>query len=578
MKRYLLFLRPYKRNLFWVPLLVCIDVGCEIVQPVLMSEIVDVGISEKKLSYIIRIGLLMIGLSVIAIGANLGNVYLSTQVGTGFASELRKGLFKKIQQLSFSNLDKFRSASLITRITNDVSILQQITIMSLRLLIRAPLMLFFAVMMAVRINLDMALIITVMVPILSWSIYSILKKGIPFFEKTQKKLDWLNTVVQENLVNIRLVKSFVRENFESLKFKDANNELRDVAIKASGIIVMIIPVMQLVMGLSIVAIVWFGGNKIVQGELQVGALMSFITYITQILMSLMMLSMTIMSFSRARVSSARIIEVLDTQVDILSSPHAIAQNFTITKGKIEFTNVCFKYSETGNKYVLKDINFSVEPGETVGIIGATGSSKSTLVQLIPRLYDASKGYVFIDGRDIKDYTLQNLREGISVVLQESELFSGTIKENLRWGNKNATDEEIIQAAKDAQAHDFIMSFPKQYDTILEQGAVNISGGQKQRLSIARALLRNPHILILDDSTSAVDMVTEKKIKNALKRNFQERTLIIISQRISSIQQSEKIIVMNDGQIADIGTHSSLMANSLIYQEIYKSQQLNTEVV
>lgn len=572
MKKYLPFLFPYKRALLLAPLLVIIDVVCEIVQPNLMSKIVDRGVSQKDLGYILHTGLLMVGLSLVAILANIGNIYFSSRASVGSAAELRNGLFSKIQQFSFSNLDKFSSASLVTRITNDVNILQDVIMMSLRLLIRAPLMLLFAIVIAVHINAGLTIVIAIAIPVLSVSIYFILRMGLPYFEKMQKKLDRLNTIVQENLVNVRVVKSFVRQDFEERKFGATNEELREVAIRASGMVVLVMPVMQLVMNISIVAIVWFGGNKIISGFFGVGSLMSFITYITQILMSLMMLSMTIMAFSRAAASSQRVLEVLNTDVDIKDSPAATEKE--IQYGKVEFKNVYFKYHSDSSKYVLQDINLIVKAGETIGIIGATGSSKSTLVQLIPRLYDVTAGDILIDDKNIKEYKLQHLRRSIGMVLQQNELFSGTIRQNLCWGNPLATDEEVMAAARDAQAHDFIMSFPLQYDTILGQSGVNLSGGQKQRLCIARAILKKPHILILDDSTSAVDTTTEARIRNTFKEHLHGVTILIISQRISSLQFADKIVVMDDGQIAASGMHDELMQSSGIYREICRSQQLN----
>jgi len=576
MKTYFPFFNKYRKTLILAPGLVIIDVFCEIVQPELMSKIVDNGVSQKSLSYILHTGGIMLLLSIIAIAANIGNIYFSSQASVGFAAELRKGLFHKVQEFSFSNLDRLSSASLVTRLTNDVNILQDVIMMSLRLLIRAPLMLLFAVIIAIRINAGLASIIAVAIPVLAVSIYIILHKGLPFFEKVQRRLDKVNLVIQENLLNIRVVKSFVREEFEKKKFSLTNDELREMSVKASGTVVLIMPVMQLVMNLSIVAIVWFGGNKIVSGTFQVGQLMSFITYITQILMSLMMLSMTIMSFSRAGASSERILEVFNTTVDITDSPAARKNNLHIKQGKVEFENVFFKYHPDGNEYVLKDISFTVRPGETVAIIGATGSAKSTLVQLIPRLYDVTKGRVLIDNKDVRDYPLQNLRSGANLVLQQNELFSGTIKQNLKWGNMQASDEDVIAASKDAQAHDFIMSFPKQYETILGQGSVNVSGGQKQRLCIARAILSKPVILILDDSTSAVDIATEAKIRESFSMHLQGTTIFIIAQRISSVQSANQIILIDNGEIIGNGTHHELIKTSAVYKEIYFSQQLQKE--
>ena len=572
MKKYFPFFSKYKKALLLAPLLVIIDVACEIVQPELMSKIVDHGVMAKNLHYILQTGGFMIILSLIAIAANIGNIYYSSHASVGFAAELRKGLFNKIQQFSFSNLDKLSTASLVTRITNDVNILQEVIMMSLRLLVRAPLMLVFAVVIAVRINASLALIIAVAIPVLSLFIYIILHHGLPFFEKVQQRLDNVNEVVQENLVNVRVVKSFVREDFEKKKFGRSNDELRKMAVKASSIVVLIMPVMQLVMNISIVAI-WFGGNKIISGTFQVGQLMSFITYITQILMSLMMLSMTIMTLARSAASSERILEVLNVEVDIVDSPASKENNFNVKKGKVEFQHVYFKYHNESSEYVLKDINLIIPAGETVAIIGATGSAKSTLVELIPRLYDITKGRILIDDIDIKDYTLQNLRLATSLVLQQNELFSGTIRQNLQWGKTCASDEDIIAAAKDAQAHDFIMSFPKQYDTVLGQAGVNISGGQKQRLCIARAILRKPAVLIMDDSTSAIDTATDAKIRTSFRQHLPYTAIIIIAQRISSIQSAGKIIVLDDGAIIATGTHNELINTSPVYKEIFDSQDL-----
>jgi ATP-binding cassette subfamily B protein len=576
MKEYFPFFRNYRKALILAPTLVIIDVFCEIVQPKLMSKIVDLGVSQKNMSYVLHTGGIMVALSLLAIAANVGNIYYSSHASVGFAAELRKGMFNKIQKLSVSNIESLSSASLVTRLTNDVNILQEVIMMSLRLMIRAPLMLLFAVVIAININAGLASIIAIAIPVLAVIIYYILRRGLPFFEKVQRKLDKVNATIQENLVNVRVVKSFVREDFEKKKFGFSNNELREISVKASGTVVLILPVMQLVMNISIVAIVWFGGNKIISGTFQVGQLMSFITYITQILMSLMMLSMTLMTLARAAASSERILEVLNAKVDIFDSPSAIEKNLTVKLGKVEFENVFFKYHSDGSEYVLKNISFTILPGETVALIGATGSAKTTLVQLIPRLYEVSKGRVLIDGTDVRDYTMQNLRKNVKLVLQQNELFSGTIKQNLKWGNPEASEEEIVTAAKDSQAHDFIQSFPKQYETVLGQSGVNISGGQKQRLCIARAILRKPSILILDDSTSAVDTTTEAKIRESFNGHLKDTTKIIIAQRISSILSADKIILLDNGEIIGTGTHTELMINNPVYQEIYNSQLLQKE--
>ena len=576
MKEYFPFFQNYRKALILAPTLVIIDVFCEIVQPKLMSKIVDLGVSQKSLSYVLHTGGIMVALSLVAIAANVGNIYYSSHASVGFAAELRKGIFNKIQKLSVSNIESLSSASLVTRLTNDVNILQEVIMMSLRLMIRAPLMLLFAVVIAISINAGLASIIAIAIPVLAVIIYYILRRGLPFFEKVQRKLDKVNATIQENLVNVRVVKSFVREDFEKKKFGFSNNELREISVKASGTVVLILPVMQLVMNISIVAIVWFGGNKIISGTFQVGQLMSFITYITQILMSLMMLSMTLMTLARAGASSERILEVLNAKVDIFDSPSAIEKNLTVKLGKVEFENVFFKYHSDGSEYVLKNISFTILPGETVALIGATGSAKTTLVQLIPRLYEVSKGRVLVDDADVRDFTMQNLRKNVKLVLQQNELFSGTIKQNLKWGNPEASDEEIVTAAKASQAHDFIQSFPKQYETVLGQGGVNISGGQKQRLCIARAILRKPSILILDDSTSAVDTTTEAKIRESFNGHLKDTTKIIIAQRISSIMSADKIILLDNGEIIGTGTHTELMINNPVYKEIYNSQLLQKE--
>lgn len=574
MRKYFPFFVKYKKGLILAPLLVIADVICEIVQPYLMSDIVDQGIRQKSLHYILQTGGIMVILSLLAIVANIGNIYYSSHASVGFAAELRKNLFNKIQQFSFSNLDKFSSASLVTRITNDVNILQDVIMMSLRMLIRGPLMMVFAVVIAIRIDTGLASIIAIAIPVLAVCIFFILRSGLPYFEKMQKKLDRLNAVVQENLVNIRVVKSFVREEFEMKKFGVTNDELREMSIRASGLVVMILPVMQLIMNLSIVAIVWFGGNKIIAGHFQVGQLMSFITYITQILMSLMMLSMLIMTFSRAEASSIRILEVLNTTVDIVDSSDALEKNYMIQKGKVVFDNVSFKYHPDGKEFVLKNINLTVQPGQTIALIGATGSSKSTLVELIPRLYDVSEGSIMIDDIDIREYKLKTLRSRVNLVLQKNVVFTGTIMENIKWGDPKATDEAVFAAAQDAQAHDFIMSFPNQYETVLGQGGVNVSGGQKQRLCLARAILGKPVVLILDDSTSAVDTATDAKIRESFKKHLPDTTIFIIAQRVSSIQSADNIVILDDGKIIGSGNHVELLKSSRVYQEIYHSQELN----
>jgi ATP-binding cassette subfamily B multidrug efflux pump len=572
MKQYLPFFNAYKKALLISTLLVMADVVFEIVQPSLMSRIVDRGIQQRDIPYILTTGGLMVFLSLLAIVANAGNIYYSSVASVGFVTDLRKSLFQKILRFSFSNIDRFSSASLTTRMTNDANTLQEVVMMSLRLLIRSPLMLVSAVIIAIHINRSLAGIIAVAIPVLAVSIYFILRKGIPLFIRMQQKMDQVNAAVQENLTNVRVVKSFVRGDFEKKKFATASEDLRAIAVRASSTVVMVLPTMQLVMNVSIVAILWLGGAKIMAGSLHVGELISFITYITQILMSLMMLSMTIMTFSRASASSGRILEVLNSPIDISDSPGALQANQHIQKGKVEFKNVFFKYHPEAEEFVLKDINLTVQPGETVALIGATGSAKSTLVQLIPRLYETTSGQVLIDGTDVRDYTLEHLRSRIGMVLQKNELFSGTIAQNLRWGNPGATDEDLRAACRAAQADDFIRSFPDQYETELGRGGVNVSGGQKQRLCIAMALLKKPTILILDDSTSAVDTATEARLRQALRTQRRDTTVIVIAQRIASIQTADRIVLLDDGAIIAEGTHAALLATSTAYQDIYYSQQ------
>jgi ATP-binding cassette, subfamily B, multidrug efflux pump len=572
MKQYLPFFKAYKKALLISTLLVIADVVFEIVQPALMSRIVDHGIQQKNISYILETGGLMVFLSLLAILANTGNIYYSSVASVGFVTDLRKSLFQKILRFSFSNIDHFSSASLTTRMTNDANTLQEVVMMSLRLLIRSPLMLVSAVIIAIHINRSLAGIIAIAIPVLALSIYFILRIGIPLFIRMQQKMDGVNAAVQENLMNVRVVKSFVREDFEKQKFAISNEDLRAIAVRASGTVVMVLPTMQLVMNVSIVAILWLGGGKIMAGSLHVGELISFITYITQILMSLMMLSMTIMTFSRASASSGRVLEVLNSPIDITDSPEAIGANLSVKKGKLEFKNVYFKYHTDAKEFVLKAINLSIQPGETVALIGATGSAKSTLVQLIPRLYEATEGQVLVDDTDVRDYTLENLRSRIGMVLQKNELFSGTIAQNLRWGNPSATDEEIRTACQAAQADDFIRSFPLGYETELGRGGVNVSGGQKQRLCIAMALLKKPAILILDDSTSAVDTATEARLREGLRTELKDTTVLVIAQRISSIQSADRIILLDDGAVIAEGTHTELMSACPAYQDIYYSQQ------
>ena len=556
MKKYWQILKKYKISLLACPLLVLVSVMCETVQPMYMADIIDNGVMQRDLSVITAVGGKMILISIVGLIFSIANVYVSSHASIGFGTDLRTGLFGKIQQLSFFDIDRFSTASLITRLTSDISRIQQVIMMSMRLMLRSPLM----------------LVLLAAIPILGFSVFFILRQGFPFFLKVQQKVDQLNEVVRENLINIRVVKSFVREDFEAHKFKDKSESLRDTVIHASNIIVSIFPVMQLVMNLSIIAILWMGGHKVMTGELKVGELISFVNYLGQVLMSLMMLSMIIMSYARASASSKRILEVLDTQPSLTDTPEGMRSTREIEKGEIAFEKVSFRYGG-GETDVLRNISFHIRPGETVAIAGATGSAKSSLVQLIPRLYDVSAGEIRIDGIPVQDYNLRELHARIGMVLQKNELFTGTIAENLRWGKPDATQEELEVAARAAEAHEFICSLPAGYDTLLGRGGINLSGGQKQRICIARALLRKPKILILDDSTSAVDSETELRIRNNLNAWLRDTTVLIITQRIYTMQSANRVILLDDGEIESIGTPEELLERSEMYREIYYSQQI-----
>lgn len=572
MREYWQILKKYRGNLAVSPVLVLITVLCETVQPMFMADIIDNGVMKSDLSVVTRVGSYMIGISIAGLGFSILNVYVSSRTSIGFGTDLRGVLFRKIQQLSFAEIDRFSPASLITRLTNDISRIQQIVLMSMRIMLRSPLMLVMAVFFVVRINRELALMLLAAIPILGTAVFLILRKGFPFFMKVQQKVDQLNEVVRENLINIRVVKSFVREDYEEKKFVRSSEELRDMVVRASDIIVSIFPVMQLVMNLSITAILWVGGRKVMAGDLQVGELISFVNYLVQVLMSLMMLSMIVMSLARASASSRRILEVMNTWPSLINTPQGLLNHYRIGQGEITFDNVSFRYAD-GETDVLRNLSFRIHPGETVAVVGATGSAKSSLVQLIPRLYDVTEGVIRIDGIPVQDYHLDELHHRISMVLQKNELFTGTILDNLRWGKPDASLEEIERATRAAQAHDFIVSFSEGYNTRLGRGGVNLSGGQKQRLCIARAILRQPKILILDDSTSAVDSETELQIRNNLNALLHGTTVLIITQRINTMQSANRVMVLDDGRVEALGTPRELMATSELYREIYSSQQI-----
>lgn len=567
MKRIFSCAKEYTLQTVLTPISVIFEVILEIYIPFLMAKIIDIGIANKDISYISKIGLLMILMSLLALFFGAMSAKLGATASAGLAKNLRYLLFEKIQNFSFSNIDKFSTASLITRLTTDVTNTQNAFMVIIRMLARSPVMLIGATIMAVRINGELATIFLVAIPVLAIALGIIAVKAFPRFQAMLKKYDKMNSSIQENLIAIRVVKAFVRGEYEESKFKASADDVRKMQIRAEKLIILNGPIMQFVMYVCMISISWFGGNMIIKGTMTAGQLMSFISYVSQILMSLMIISMAFVMLVMSKASISRINEVFDEKIDITDDK--ADKNKTVKDGSIEFKDVNFSYKKGGNK-VLEDVSFKINSGETVAVIGGTGSAKTTLVQLIPRLYDVSDGAVCVGGENVKDYKINVLRDAVSMVLQKNVLFSGTIKENLKWGNDNATDEMIISACKSAQAHDFIMSFPDGYETDLGQGGVNVSGGQKQRLCIARALVKNPKILILDDSTSAVDTATDKKIRESFKK-ISGITVIIIAQRISSVMDADKIIILDDGKISDIGTHDELLLKSEIYKDIYESQ-------
>lgn len=563
------YLKGYEKYALACIFCVVIEAVLEIMIPFMMAKIVDIGITNRDLDYVIRVGLLMFGMSLVSLIAGAAASYLSSKAGMGFGSQIRKALFDKIQDFSFSNIDKFSTASLITRATADTNNVQRMFLMLNKMAFRSPIMLVVAISIAATINSQLVFIFLLIVPILGFALYFIIHKAFPLFEVMLKKYDGLNASVQENLTSIRVVKAFVRSKFEKMKFKTSNDALMDASIKAESFIIWNLPIMQFSTYLCIILILWFGGEMVMNQTMLTGELMSFITYVTQILMSLMMLSMLFVNCLISGASAERIVEVLNEEIDIVNSENAYQGE--LSSGSIEFRNVSFKYKKDSADYVLKNVNLNIKSGETIGIIGGTGSSKTTFVQLIPRLYDVSEGSVLVDGKDVREIDVVTLRDAVGMVLQKNVLFSGTIEENLRWGNEHATMAEIEEACKAACAHDFIMEFPDGYQTVLDQGGTNVSGGQKQRLCIARALIKKPKIIILDDSTSAVDTATDASIRRAFNETLADTTTLIIAQRISSVQDADRIIVLNEGLIDDIGTHDELLSRNAIYQEVYNSQ-------
>ena len=578
MKRYKKYITPYLSAFVIGPLMMLTEVAGEVMLPKFMSMIVNSGVASRNVAYIGEMGTLMV-LTVLfmAVGGILG-AYFSAKASISFTSDMRNDLFRKVQQFSFENIDGYSTGSLVTRLTNDVQQVQNVLMMGLRMALRAPGMFLGALIMAFMMNRQLAVIILIVIPLLLAAIILILKTAFPRFGEMQRRLDRLNSGIQESLTNVRVVKSFVREAHEIEKFSRLNRDLKESSLRALRIVITTMPVMMFAMNVTTLAVVWYGGNIIIAGKMPVGDLTAFTTYIVQILMSLMMLSMVFLQSSRASASMKRINEIFDTEIG-LNDDNAKNKDKKVTEGRVEFKNVSFGYSgENGRKdLVLEGISFTAEPGQTIGIIGSTGSGKTSLVQLIPRLYDVTGGEVLVDGVNVKEYSLKHLREGVGMVLQKNVLFSGTIEENLRWGNEDAPMEDVIRFSESAQADPFVKTFKNGYDTEMGQGGVNVSGGQKQRLCIARALLKRPKILILDDSTSAVDTATEAKIRESLYHDLKDTTKIIIAQRISSVQEADQILVLEDGKIIGHGTHEELLKTCETYSEIYTTQIGNQSI-
>jgi ATP-binding cassette subfamily B protein len=558
----------YKKDSLITPIFVILEVIMEVIIPLLMAKIVDIGLANGDINYVVRTGIIMLILSFLALYFGMMSGKTAAKASTGFSKNLRRAMYDKIQTYSFSNIDKFSTSSLVTRLTTDVTNVQNAYQMCIRVLVRAPIMLISALIMSFYINSELAIIFLGAILFLSAILYFIMTRAHVYFQRTFKKYDDLNASVQENLTGIRVVKAYVREDHEIGKFHKASASLYSGFLSAEKLLLLNTPAMQFTMYTCNLLLSWLGAHLILKGRMATGELMSMFTYTGNILISLMIVSMVFVMVVMSRASMERIYEVLNEESNLSNGPNPI---YEVPDGSIEFKNVDFSYSNDANKLVLENINLRINAGETIGIIGGTGSAKSSLVQLIPRLYDTTKGSLEVGGINVKNYDMDTLRNEVSMVLQKNVLFSGTIKENLLWGNKNATEEEIRKACEQAQAQEFIESFPKQYDTYIEQGGTNVSGGQKQRLCIARALLKKPKILIFDDSTSAVDTKTDTKIRKALKEEIPGTTKIIIAQRISSIESADKIVVINDGKIDGFGTHDELLMSNSIYREVYLSQ-------
>ena len=570
MKRYWKYIKPYLPAFIIGPILMIVEVIGEVVLPKFMANIINIGAANHDVPYIIGMGVVMVITALLMMAGGVGGAYFAAKAAISFSSDLRSDVFDQVQKFSFANLDRFSTGSLVTRLTNDITQVQNLINMALRMMLRAPGMLIGALIMAFMMNARLALVILVVIPILILVIVLIIKTAFPRFDTMQKKLDMLNSNIQEVLTNVRVVKSFVRGEYEEERFAKSNENLKTASLSAFNAIIFTMPVMMFLMNATTLAVVWFGGKQILAGQMPVGDLTAFTSYIVQILMSLMMLAMVLLQSSRAIASLHRIMEVLDTKVTLTDEDCALPDK-TVDSGRVEFKDVTFRYYKENKEPVLSHISFTIETGQVLGIIGSTGSGKTTLVQMIPRLYDVDQGEVLVDGVNVKDYSLKHLREGVGMVLQKNVLFSGSIMENLMWGDEQALEEEIVSAAKAAQADDFVNSFTEGYETELGQGGVNVSGGQRQRLCIARALLKKPKILILDDSTSAVDTATEAKIRESFSGTLKDTTKIIIAQRITSVMEADKILVLDDGEIVGMGGHEQLLADCEAYREIYYSQ-------
>ena len=581
MDKYKKYVKPYLSAFILGPIFMIVEDLGGVILPKLMSIIINYGCGQggyesRGIGFITLIGGAMILTAVFMMAGGVLGAYFAVKASVNFAADLRRDVFKKVQEFSFANIEKFSTGSLVTRLTNDITNMQNVISIGLRMLLRAPGMLIGGLIMAFVMNWRLAIVFCVVIPLLIIAIVLIMRVALPRFNIMQTKIDSLNSRIQENITNQRVVKSFVRDDFEKKTFDTANEDLKDNTLRAMKVVIMTIPIMTLAMNITVMAVVWFGGRQIIVGSMAVGDLTAFTTYVTQILMSLMMVSMIFIQGSRAMASSRRILEVLDTKVD-LNDEEASMTDKKVEKGEIEFRHVGFRYYKKHKNNVLQDINFVAHPGEVIGIIGSTGSGKSSLVQLIPRLYDCDEGEVLVDGVNVKEYSLEHLRNGVAMVLQKNTLFSGTIMDNLRWGDEHASDEEVRQAAEAAQADLFVRDFNEGYNMELGQGGVNVSGGQKQRLCIARALLKKPKILILDDSTSAVDTATEAKIRQSFSTTLKDTTKLIIAQRISSVETADRILVMDEGRIVGQGTHEELLNTCEAYQEIYYSQMSKKEV-